>query len=304
MKTKNEDIIKKLFESKCSLSPEERAALNNYEYVNDTFHRQWEEMSEEAVDLVREEKILNGIMAAMIAVCMVLSALLLMKNSGEEIIYVVNTGYQSMDSVRLADGTKVMLNAGSRLTYPKEFSGEKREVQLSGQAFFEVTPDKTHPFVVKTQKMDVTVLGTSFEVFSYDGDEEGETVLLTGKVKVEVLESNQQKGGSYVLKPNEKLTYSKTDGISLTTIDADAYSSWRQGKRMSFKNETLEMILERLEKWYGQKIECAPHIARHYHFTFTMHSESLDLILNYISHSAPLNYRLISNDHYIIEEMK
>ena len=84
---------------------------------------------------------------------------------------------------------------------------------------------------------------------------EGETVLLTGKVKVEVLESNQQKGGSYVLKPNEKLTYSKTDGISLTTIDADAYSSWRQGKRMSFKNETLEMILERLEKWYGQKIE-------------------------------------------------
>ena len=52
MKTKNEDIIRKLFESKCSLSPEERAALNNYEYVNDTFHRQWEEMSEEAVDLV------------------------------------------------------------------------------------------------------------------------------------------------------------------------------------------------------------------------------------------------------------
>ena len=106
------------------------------------------------------------------------------------------------------------------------------------------------------------------------------------------------------MKPNEKLTYSKTDGISLTTIDADAYSSWRQGKRMSFKNETLEMILERLEKWYGQKIECAPHIARHYRFTFTMHSESLDLILNYISHSAQLNYRLISNDHYIIEEMK
>ena len=95
-------------------------------------------------------------------------------------------------------------------------------------------------------------------MFSYDCDEEGETVLLTGKVKVEVLESNQQKGGSYVLKPNEKLTYSKTDGISLTTIDADAYSSWRQGKRMSFKNETLEMILERLEKWYGQKIECVP----------------------------------------------
>lgn len=102
------------------------------------------------------------------------------------------------------------------------------------------------------------MLGTSFEVFSYDGDEEGETVLLTGKVKVEVLESNQQKGGSYVLKPNEKLTYSKTDGISLTTIDADAYSSWRQGKRMSFKNETLEMILERLENGMDKRLNVSP----------------------------------------------
>ena len=129
-------------------------------------------MSEEAVDLVREEKILNGIMkkvrgrrfpfikksfykygmAAMIAVCMVLSALLLMKNSGEEIIYVVNTGYQSMDSVRLADGTKVMLNAGSRLTYPKRvFWGEKGSTAF-GTSLFEVTPDKTHPFVVKPRK--------------------------------------------------------------------------------------------------------------------------------------------------------
>ena len=124
----------------------------------------------------------------------------------KKIIYVVNTGYQSMDSVRLADGTKVMLNAGSRLTYPKRvFLGRKGKYSFRDKPFFEVTPDKTHPFVVKTQKMDVTVLGTSFEVFSYDGDEEGETVLLTGKVKVEVLESNQQKGGSYVLKPNEKV---------------------------------------------------------------------------------------------------
>ena len=155
MKTKNEDIIRKLFESKCSLSPEERAALNNYEYVNDTFHRQWEEMSEEAVDLVREEKILNGIMkkvrgrrfpfikksfykygmAAMIAVCMVLSVFVVDEKCGEEIIYVVNTGYQSMDSVRLADGTKVMLNAGSRLTYPKSFLGRKGKYSFRDKPF-------------------------------------------------------------------------------------------------------------------------------------------------------------------------
>lgn len=156
MKTKNEDIIKKLFESKCSLSPEERAALNNYEYVNDTFHRQWEEMSEEAVDLVREEKILNGIMkkvrgrrfpfikksfykygmAAMIAVCMVLSALLLMKNSGEEIIYVVNTGYQSMDSVRLAGWYKGYVECRQPAYLSKRvFWGEKGSTAFGTSLF-------------------------------------------------------------------------------------------------------------------------------------------------------------------------
>lgn len=321
MKIKQENMVKKLFEG--TIKPEEYAELNSYEYVNDALRKQWEKTPEAPRDTIREEKILNGIMrtvrrkktllyfkqsfsqygiVAMIAICMILSILLFTKNTNET-IYVVKTGYRSIDSIRLADGTKVMLNAGSRLTYPKEFSGEKREVQLSGQAFFHVTPDRQHPFVVKTQKMNITVLGTSFEVFSYDGDENAETVLLTGKVKVEMPQREKLKG-TYILNPNEKLAYNKSDGIRLTTIDADAYSSWRNGKRISFKNETLEMILGRLEKWYGQKIQCDAQVAKHYRFTFTIHSESLEMILNYISHSAPLNYRLIGNDQYIIEKTK
>jgi transmembrane sensor len=89
--------------------------------------------------------------------------------------------------------------------------------------------------------------------------------------------------------------------VNLTNIDADAYSGWRKGKRMSFKNETLQMILNRLEKWYGQRIECDPQLAEYYRFTFTVHSEPLALILNYISHSAPLTYKMVGNNHYLIE---
>lgn len=322
MKIKDEDIIKKLFDG--NLKPVEQEELNKNKFINEALCKQWEEVNTVSLDPNKEEKILKGIlqkiagkridnirdkvyrygMAAMIAVCMVLSSLLVMKNSGQHVVYVMNTGHQSMDSVLLADGTKILLGAGSRLTYPKEFSGKERTVELSGQAFFNVTPDRKHPFIVKTQKMSLTVLGTSFEIFSYDDDPNAEAVLLTGKVKVELSDVDMQAEGSYVLNPNEKLSYNEKKGISLSKIDADAYSSWRRSKRISFKHETLENILPRLEKWYGQKIKCDPEIARHYRFTFSVHNESLDLILNYLSHSAPLNYKLISNDHYVIEMNK
>lgn len=321
MAIEKEHLIKKLFEG--SLAPNEREELNRSGFVDDSLCKQWDEVSGECADSNREERMLIHLMsvlkkkeyrgryllcrygvAAMIAVCLVLSALLLMNTSHPKVMYVMNTGYKSIDSVRLADGTKVMLGSGSRFTYPREFSGTQREVELSGQAFFEVTPDKKRPFVVKTSNMDITVLGTAFEVFSYDGDKEAETVLLRGKVKVEIPDRKTSKERTYILAPDEKLTYHVEKGVSLAKVDADTYSGWRQGQSMSFKNETLRMILSRLEKWYGEQIECDPEVARHYRFTFTVHSESLALILNDLSRSAPLDYKMVSNHHYLIEEKK
>lgn len=150
--------------------------------------------------------------------------------------------------------------------------------------------------------MKLTVLGTSFEVFSYDNDKMAEAILLTGSVQIDVPTEQGESPKTYILHPNEKLLRQENGKVHLTKVDADSYSSWRNGKRISFKNETLEMILPRLEKWYGQKIECAPQIANHYRFTFTLHNEPLDLILNFISHSANLNYRQLSNEYYIIEK--
>ena len=189
--TGNKDIIKKLLTD--SLSPEEREKLNNYKFVNQAIYSQWEQASDMYTDVDKEERMLTNVMhqikkgktgrfrqslhrygwvasIALLLICGTLSLMLLSRKAEPEVWYVLNSGRQSMDSVRLADGTLVMLNAGSRLTYPKEFSGNKREVTLSGQAFFSVHPDKVHPFVVKTKNMDVTALGTAFEVFSFDGD--------------------------------------------------------------------------------------------------------------------------------------
>lgn len=321
----NKELIKKLLTD--SLSPEEREKLNNYEFVNKAIQTEWDEISDIYTDELKEKRILANVMRkiqkgrtgrfrqnlyrygwvasiALLLVCGTLSVALLTQQSTPEMWYVLNSGRQSMDSVRLADGTLVMLNAGSRLTYPKEFAGERREVTLSGQAFFSIHPDKKHPFVVKTKSMDVTALGTSFEVFSYDGDKSVETVLLSGTVKVEPKDNNAQIKGEYILKPNEKLTYNDQGKIQVEQVDANAYSAWRSGERLSFKNEKLAMILPRLEKWYGQKIECPEKVAEHYRFTFTLRNESLDLILNIMSHSAPLSYKLKSNDYYVLKELK
>lgn len=321
----NKELIKKLLTD--SLSPEEREKLNNYGSVNKAIQTQWEETSDIYTDEVKEKRILTNVIrkiqkgktgrfrqdlhryvwvasVALLFICGTLSITLLTNRPMPEMWYVLNSGRQSMDSVRLADGTLVMLNAGSRLTYPKEFSGKRREVTLSGQAFFNIHPDKKHPFVVKTKSMDVTAVGTSFEVFSYDGDKSVETVVLTGAVKVESKDHNAQPKGEYILKPNEKLTYNEHGEIGVERVDANAYSAWRYGERLSFKNEKLAMILPRLEKWYGQKIECSEKVAEHYRFTFTLRNESLDLILNIMSHSAPLSYKLKSNDYYVLKELK
>lgn len=318
-------LIEKLLTD--SLSIEERAELNSYQAIDQTIQKQWEETPDLYTDKLKEQRMLTNVMrqirkgstghfrqnlhryawvasVALLLICGTLSVTLLSQYNNPEVWYVLNSGRQSMDSVRLADGTFIMLNAGSRLTYPKEFYGEKREITLSGQAFFNVHPDKEHPFVVKTKGMDVTALGTAFEVFSYDGDEKVETVLLSGRVRVEPKDNKENVQGEYILSPNEKLSYSESGSIRIENVDANLYSSWRTGEGLSFKNEKLGIIIQRLEKWYGQKIDCSKKMSEHYRFTFTVRNESLDLILNIMSHNAALQYKLINNDYYVLKELR
>ncbi|WP_455590667.1 FecR family protein [Bacteroides sp.] len=321
---RDKELVRKLLNN--SLSPENREKLNRLGFVQKALYTQWEETSDIYTDASKEERILNNIMhkikeepssrlrrtfnkyalvasVALLLICGTLSILLFTQKPTSEVWYVLNSGRQSMDSVQLADGTFVILNAGSKLTYPKNFIGERREVILSGQAFFRVHPNKKSSFVVKTKNMDITALGTSFEVFSYDTDTNVETTLLNGKIKVEPKDDKEAIKGEYILSPNEKLSCNQGK-VRIEHVDANTYSAWRTGGRLVFKNETLAMILPRLEKWYGQKIECPSKIADHYRFTFTLRNEPLDLILNIMSHSAPITYNLKSNDYYVLKELR
>lgn len=148
----------------------------------------------------------------------------------------------------LSDNTKVYLNAGSSLRYPVRFSGDRREVILEGEGYFEVTRDTTKPFIVKTGSIDVQVLGTSFNVNAYPEEEDVETTLVEGKVRVD--SKNEQR----VLEPGTQLVYDKRrEDMVVRKVDTEEYTSWKDGYYY-FKRETLGRIMDRLSRWYNLNV--------------------------------------------------
>lgn len=148
----------------------------------------------------------------------------------------------------LSDNTKVYLNAGSSLRYPVRFSGDRREVILEGEGYFEVTRDTAKPFVVKTGSVNVQVLGTAFNVNAYPEEENVETTLVEGKVRVDG--KNEQR----ILEPGTQLVYDKRrENMVVLKVDTEEYISWKDGYYY-FKRETLGRIMDRLSRWYNLNV--------------------------------------------------
>lgn len=147
----------------------------------------------------------------------------------------------------LSDGTKVHLNAMTSLRFPVTFDNGPREVELEGEAYFEVS--KTgQPFIVSTHGMQVEVLGTTFNISAYPR-EEYQTTLVNGSVKV-----NTETGKSCILKPSQQATLSPgNNSIQVRMVDAEFYTSWVKGK-IHFKDQRLEDIMKILSRWYDMDV--------------------------------------------------
>jgi len=145
--------------------------------------------------------------------------------------------------IRLPDGSKVWLNAASKLIYPVSFNGRgQRVVELSGEAYFEIFKNKLQPFVVKSKNQEVTVLGTHFNVNSYTDEGSVKTTLLEGSVKV-----NQD-----ILKPGEQSTLA--DGkITIKDVDVSLAIAWKNGL-FAYKNAPLETVMQQIARWYDVDI--------------------------------------------------
>lgn len=145
-------------------------------------------------------------------------------------------------SVILADGTKVWLNACSELNYPARFSGERREVYLKGEAYFEVTKDSLHPFIVNSEQSRVLVLGTAFNMNCYE-DELVRVSLVKGSVQV-----SDRRNQSAKMRPGEQAIFTSI-GIEVKKVDIDECIGWRKGYFV-YRDKRLDDILRTLARWY------------------------------------------------------
>ena len=151
----------------------------------------------------------------------------------------------------LSDGTWVYLNAESVITYPQKFVGEKREVTLEGEAYFQVTASKEHPFLVKTKDMDVLVTGTEFNVKAYPDELNVQTTLLRGKVAVFAGIDKKEK---IEIEPNQQAEWSRENvKLQVREVDPDLFVAWKNGQFL-FRQDRLEDIMKTLARWYDMEV--------------------------------------------------
>ena len=160
----------------------------------------------------------------------------------------VPRGSQVVNMV-LADGSKVWLNAASSIRYPVSFTGNNRNVEMTGEVYFEVAKDATKPFIVNiSQGARVEVLGTHFNIKAYNDDPDIKTTLLEGKVKA----ANTNK--EVILKPGEQAILSHTSLTINQSPDLDEVMAWKNG-RFEFGGNTIEPIMQQVARWYNVDIE-------------------------------------------------
>ena len=191
--------------------------------------------------------------------------------------------------VRLSDGTLVYLNSKSHLKYPVWFKGmSTREVTLQGEGYFQVAKNPDKPFVVNTTTMNVTVLGTHFNVRCYEEDEEVKTTLEEGKVLTKLL-SNQQE---VYLSPGEAAVFKRgTDLLTVEEVNMENDIAWIYN-RLYFNNESFKSIIKKIERSYGVALVCEDETLLNKSFfgDFDIETESVDDVLDAFSISGYFNY--------------
>jgi len=197
-------------------------------------------------------------------------------------------------TIVLSDGSKIWLNADSKLTYPESFTGHTREVYLSGEAFFEVTKNPHKPFVIHLSKGTVRVLGTSFNIRAYDNEKVIETSVSTGRVAF--IATGKQQQDTIFITPNNKVRYSLNDDqVKVEPTAAAEDKAWTEGK-LIFKALTLEEIAIELERNFGKKVVFEDEEPKHYRLTGAFENNSLDEIMFYLSKTKNFNYTITNSE--------
>lgn len=230
-----------------------------------------------------------------------LSYLLLFDNglSVSEAVYQEISSPPGMSSkIVLTDGSTVWLNSNSKLKYPTRFSDGKREVILSGEAYFEVESDKKNPFLVKTQTLTVMATGTAFNVEAYQSDSITAVTLIKGKVNVDISGKETMN-----ITPNQRLSYNNKDHTYNTdVVNPYKWYAWKDGILM-FRDDPLDYVFKRIGLTFNVQIDVKDEELASHPYRATFEGESLDEILKLMKMTVPIEYvkeeRIIRpNDSY------
>jgi ferric-dicitrate binding protein FerR (iron transport regulator) len=241
----------------------------------------------------------------------------------------IKAPYGARTEIKLADGTQVMLNAGSTIKYRTDYNSGDRNIILDGEAYFKVAKNHNLPFVVNVGSINIKATGTEFNVKAYSDEEIIETTLIEGKVEISQKGDND-KGKMLELEPNQKAIFVKEDDrITLRKIkeiepsavkpakvnndklllspkvDVDQVTAWTQNK-LIIRGENLESLCIKLQRKYNVTFVFGNEEIKKYRFTGVLLDETLEQVLNVIKLTAPINYLLdgkvvllISNEEQI-----
>lgn len=170
----------------------------------------------------------------------------------------LRTATGALYQIVLSDGTKVWLNALSSIRYPTSFDDKERLVTVTGEAYFEIAPDASRPFVVKTDSMRVQVLGTHFNIRTYKEEQFTKTTLLQGSVNI--LPDGQHTG--YRLLPGEQSILQAGNVKKVKLQDADAVIAWVKGE-FNFESADIQAVFGEIGRWYGMNIRLEPTVRKH-----------------------------------------
>ena len=189
----------------------------------------------------------------------------------------------------LPDGSDVWLNAASSITFPTVFIGKKRNVTITGEAYFEVAHNAKQPFHVKVNRMNIEVLGTHFNINSYTDESYIKTTLLEGSVKI-----SRNDGETVLLKPRQQARVNQltVEPITITTPDIDEVMAWKNG-RFFYNNSDLKTIMRQVMRWYDVDVEYKNNIPVRYFTADISRDKKLSAILKILE---------LSNIHFRLEE--
>lgn len=209
---------------------------------------------------------------------------------------VLETSSRGNIQVTLSDSTRVWLNAGSRLSYPNVFEGERRVVELVGEAYFEVARNEQHPFIVKTDVADIEVLGTQFNV-NYARDHTCITTLVEGCVKV-----RNGKKDSVIIHPGQQVKSPKEGGMAVNVVDTRFFTAWKRD-RFAFQGKALYRILEDLAEWYDFTYEFdSPGLANLHFTTIVPRYPNVADVLSILQTTKDFTFVWVDNHHIRIKE--